>query len=205
VYVTDVLVMLLKVPQAAPAHPVPERVQLTPWFCESFCIDAVKFALAETCTEVDVGLTETVMDRRTAKLTPLLAVPPTVTTTFPVVAPVGTAATMLVALQLVAVAAVPLNVTVLVPWVAPKFAPVIVTLVPTSPDVGLKLVMLGAGAAVTVTLADAVFVVSAFDTADTSKVAGDGTAAGAVYSPFTVTVPNVGVPPVTPFTCQLTP
>ena len=46
---------------------------------------------------------------RTVKLTPLLATPPTVTTTFPVVAPAGTGATMLVALQLVGVAAVPLN------------------------------------------------------------------------------------------------
>ena len=51
----------------------------------------------------------------TVKLTPLLATPPTVTTTFPVVAPVGTGATMLVALQLVGVAATPLNFTVLVP------------------------------------------------------------------------------------------
>ena len=49
------------------------------------------------------------------KVTPLLAVPPTVTTTFPVVAPVGTGTAMLVALQLVGVAEVPLNVTVLVP------------------------------------------------------------------------------------------
>ena len=48
---------------------------------------------------------------------------------------------MLVALQLVGVAAVPLNVTVLVPAVAPKFAPVIVTAVPTGPDVGVSVVM----------------------------------------------------------------
>ena len=45
----------------------------------------------------------------TVKLTPLLANPPTVTTTFPLVAPAGTGATMLVALQFVGVAAVPLN------------------------------------------------------------------------------------------------
>jgi hypothetical protein len=51
----------------------------------------------------------------TVKLFPLLAVPETVTTTFPVVAPVGTAATILVALQLAAVAEVPLNFTVLLP------------------------------------------------------------------------------------------
>src|SRR5579864_4924046 len=80
----------------------------------------------------------------TVKLTPLLATPPTVTTTFPVVAPLGTGATMLVALQLVAVAVVPLNVTVLVPWVAPKFVPVIVTEVPTAPELGETLLMLGA-------------------------------------------------------------
>src|SRR5256885_316880 len=81
----------------------------------------------------------------TVKLTPLLATPPTVTTTLPVVAPVGTGATMLVALQLVGVAATPLNLIVLVPCVAPKLAPAIVTDVPTTPDVGFKLVRLGAG------------------------------------------------------------
>ncbi|HET8925060.1 MAG TPA: hypothetical protein VFN26_18915 [Candidatus Acidoferrum sp.] len=77
------------------------------------------------------------------KSTPLLATPPTVTTTLPVVAPVGTATAMLVALQAVGVAATPLNLTVLVPWEAPKFDPVIVTDAPTRPDVGFKLVMLG--------------------------------------------------------------
>jgi hypothetical protein len=79
----------------------------------------------------------------TVKLTPLLATPDTVTTTFPVVAPLGTVAAMLVALQLVAVAVVPLNFTVLLPWVEPKFVPAIVTEAPTAPDVGDKLVMLG--------------------------------------------------------------
>ena len=79
------------------------------------------------------------------KLAPLLATPPTVTTTFPVVAPLGTGAMMLVALQLVGVAAVPLNFTVLVPCVAPKLTPLIVTDVPRTPDVGLRLVMLGGG------------------------------------------------------------
>ncbi len=59
----------------------------------------------------------------------------TVTTTFPVAAPVGTVATMLVALQLVTVAGVPLNVTVLVDCVAPKFVPVMVMEAPTAPDV----------------------------------------------------------------------
>jgi hypothetical protein len=78
------------------------------------------------------------------KFTPLLATPPTVTTTFPVVAPVGTATTMVVAFQVLAVpAGVPLNVTVLVPCGLPKFVPVMVTAVFTCPDVGFRLVMLG--------------------------------------------------------------
>jgi hypothetical protein len=53
---------------------------------------------------------------------------------------------MLVALQLVTVAATPLNVTVLVPCVAPKVVPVIITDAPTNPDVGLRLVMIGVDA-----------------------------------------------------------
>jgi hypothetical protein len=51
----------------------------------------------------------------TTKLTPLLATPDTVTTTFPLVAPLGTVVAMEVVLQLVVVAVVPLNFTVLVP------------------------------------------------------------------------------------------
>jgi len=82
----------------------------------------------------------------TVKLTPALANPPTVTTTFPVVAPAGTVTATLVALQLVAAAVVPLNLTVLVPWVAPKFEPVIVTEAPTNPEVGFKFVMAGVAA-----------------------------------------------------------
>jgi hypothetical protein len=81
----------------------------------------------------------------TVKPTPLLVTPPTVTTTLPVVAPAGAGTTMLEALQLVGVAPVPLNFTVLVPCVAPKFAPLIVTEVPTNPEAGFRLVMLGAG------------------------------------------------------------
>jgi hypothetical protein len=50
---------------------------------------------------------------------------------------------MLVALQLVGVAAAPLNVTVLVPWVAPKVVPAIVTDAPTAPLLGDTLVMFG--------------------------------------------------------------
>jgi hypothetical protein len=51
----------------------------------------------------------------TVKVTPLLGDPPTVITTGPDVAPAGTGATTLVALQPEGIATVPLNVTVLVP------------------------------------------------------------------------------------------
>src|SRR5438552_9093242 len=117
---------------------------------------APKFApviVTDAPTNPDVGFRPVTLGPGlvTVKLTPLLATPPTVTTTFPVVAPLGTGTTILVALQLVGVAAIPLNVTVLVPCLAPKLAPVIVTDVPTNPDVGFRPVMLGAGVA-TVTL-----------------------------------------------------
>lgn len=68
---------------------------------------------------------------RTVKLTPLLGDPVTVTITFPVVAPAGTGTVTEVALQFVGVAGVPLNVTVLVPCVAPKLSPRMVMGVPT--------------------------------------------------------------------------
>jgi hypothetical protein len=82
------------------------------------------------------------------KFAPLLATPLTVTTTFPVVAPVGTGTAIEVALQIVGEALVPLKVTVLVPCVVPKFVPVMVTDVPTAPEVGLRFVMLGVGSTV---------------------------------------------------------
>ena len=82
----------------------------------------------------------------------MLAKPATLTTTFPVVAPVGTVATIDVALQLpMVVTVVPLNFTVLVPWVEPKFVPVIVTEAPIAPDVGDRLVILGAATTVKLT------------------------------------------------------
>ena len=109
--------------------------------------DAPKFdpaMVTEAPTGPEAGLRlEMLGGTKTAKGTPLLARPPTLTITFPVAAPLGTGTTMLVALQLVGAAAVPLKVTELVPCEAPKFVPVIVTEVPTGPDVGLRLVILG--------------------------------------------------------------
>src|SRR6202035_4564797 len=98
-----------------------------------------------TAPDVGVRLVMLGADAVTVKLMPLLARPPTVTRAEPVVAPVGTGTLMLVVLQLVGVAAVPLNLTVLVPCVVPKFAPEIVTALPTAPDVGFRLVRPGAG------------------------------------------------------------
>jgi len=103
----------------------------------------------EVPTGPDIGLRlEMLGGTKTVKGAPLLARPPTVTMTLPDVAPFGTGTTMLVALQLVGAAAAPLKVTVLVPCEAPKFAPLIVTEVPTGPEVGERLVMLGETATV---------------------------------------------------------
>ena len=79
------------------------------------------------------------------KRTPLLTWVLMVTTTFPVVAPGGTGVTILVSLQLEGAATAPLKATLLVPWDAPKLVPVIVTNVPTAPEFGDRLVMLGGG------------------------------------------------------------
>ena len=71
--------------------------------------------------------------------TPLLACPPAVTTTLPLVAPLGTVTAMELTFQLLTAAAVPLKVTV--PCVEPKVVPVIVTGVPTGPKLVDKLLM----------------------------------------------------------------
>jgi hypothetical protein len=86
----------------------------------------------------------------TVKATPVLWTPLTVTTTLPVEAPLGTLTVMLLAPQhpLQGVATVPLKLTVLFPWVAPKFPPEIVTDAPTPPDAGDSPLMLGVGTTV---------------------------------------------------------
>lgn len=100
--------------------------------------------VTEVPTGPEVG-DRLVMLGETVKLTPLLVPPKTVTETFPVVAPLGTSTTMLVELQLVGVAAVPLKLIVLFPCVDPKLEPLIATEVPVGPDVGERLLILGAG------------------------------------------------------------
>jgi hypothetical protein len=110
--------------------------------------------------------------------TPLLGCPPVTTVTLPVVVPLGTGTTMLVALQLVGVAVVPLKNTLLVPCVAPKFIPVIVTDVPTEPEVGERPVIVASGVMVIVDVA--IFDGSATEVAVTVTVGGFGTDDGAL-------------------------
>jgi hypothetical protein len=77
----------------------------------------------------------------TVKLVGLVTVPPGVVTLMgPVVAPAGTVVTICVAVFVVIDAVVPLNVTEVAPA---KFVPVMVTGVPTRPDVGVNDVMVG--------------------------------------------------------------
>src|SRR6202007_2827523 len=77
----------------------------------------------------------------TVKLPALVAVPPGVVTLIgPLVAPDGTVAVIVVAELTVKLALVPLNRTAVAPV---KLVPLMVTLVPTGPLVGVKLEMVG--------------------------------------------------------------
>ena len=66
-----------------------------------------------------------------------------VTEIVPVVAPAGTVVVMLVAVEAVTVATVPLNLTILLACVVLKLVPVMVTVAPTCPLVGLKELIVG--------------------------------------------------------------
>src|SRR5713226_3516958 len=186
---------MLAAPQLVGVAAVPLKVTvLDPWVAPK----VVPLIVTESPTAPEVG------DRlfifgQTVKVTPLLADPPTVTTTAPVVAPAGTGATMLVALQLVGVAAVPLNVTVLVPWVAPNVVPLIVTESPTTPEVGDRLLIFGPTVKITPLLADPPTVTT---TAPVVAPAGTGTAmlaapqlVGVAAVPLKVTVLDPCVAP----------
>jgi hypothetical protein len=106
-------------------------ILLVPWVGPK----PVPVIVTDVPTTPDVG-ERPVMFGATAKFTPLLATPPTVTTTLPAAAPVGTGTMIDLAPQLVGAAAVPSKVTVLVPWLAPKLVPVMVIVAPTAPFVG---------------------------------------------------------------------
>jgi len=115
--------------------------------CELPKFDPVTVTVAPTAPDV-IDKLVILGAGTTVKLDPLLSTPLACTTTLPVLAPLGTVVVILVAVQVPAVAVVPLNFTVPVPWLDPKFDPVIVTVAPTAPVVTDKLVILGAGTTV---------------------------------------------------------
>jgi hypothetical protein len=88
----------------------------------------------------DVGVRDSMtgLELPTVKSIELLEMPSLTTTTGPVVAPDGTAATILVEVQDIADAGAPLNVTVVEPCVFPKFTPETVTACPAGPVAGLS-------------------------------------------------------------------
>lgn len=118
---------------------------LAPWVDPKF----VPVRVTEVPTAPELGDAVVMLGAATTvNAFPALDDPLTVTTTLPLVVPVGTTATIDVALQVeIVVAAVPLNFTVLDPRVVPKPVPVIVMEAPTAPEVGDRLVMLGAAVA----------------------------------------------------------
>jgi hypothetical protein len=169
--------------------------------------DAPKFEpemVTEVPTVPDVGDRLLMLGgvAETVKATLLLAAPPTVTTTLPVEAPVGTGTTMLVADQLVGVAAVLLNVTVLAPWEVPKPVPEMVTEVPTGPEGGDKLVMFGVTVnaapllAMLTTVTTTLPVVAPLGTGTTMDVALQLVGVAVVPLNFTVLLPCVAPKPL---------
>ncbi len=81
----------------------------------------------------------------TVKFVALVAVAeePTTTVILPVVAPTGTLVVIFVVVLVVTTAVVPLNFTTLFAGVVLKFVPFTVTVAPTGPEVGVKLVIVG--------------------------------------------------------------
>src|SRR5207247_1462116 len=121
----------------------------------------------------------------TVKLLLLVAVPPgVVTLSGPLVAPLGTVAAIEVEEFTVKPALVPLKVTAVAPV---KFVPLIVTLVPTAPLVGVKLVIVGGLS--TVKLPVLVAVPPGVVTAIAPVVAVAGTFAVIAVAEFTVKLP----------------
>jgi hypothetical protein len=108
----------------------PKETVLVPWVAPKF----VPLMVTVVDSGPEVG--DSVMFATWVKDTPLLAWPRAVTTTLPVAGLPEIAPVMLVSLQLVGVIPKLFHCTVLVPWVAPKLLPLIVTAVPTGPALG---------------------------------------------------------------------
>jgi hypothetical protein len=124
---------------------VPLNVRLAFWPGERFPLvgTCVTGPVAPTAGTVSVPVKSEAL--LTQKVSPLLAIPLTVTTTCPVVAPLGTGTVIEPPAHFVGVAVIPLNVTVLVFCLAAKLFPLIVTGVPTVPWSGVRVLITGAG------------------------------------------------------------
>jgi hypothetical protein len=126
-------------------------VAVAPLNFTSFCDEVVEKLVPVMVTTVpavpEVGVNETMEGARfTVKSVVLVAVCPfTITLILPVDAPVGTVVVSEVAVAAVTVALIAPNFTWLLARVALKLFPLMVTVAPISPLVGVKLEMLGAG------------------------------------------------------------
>jgi hypothetical protein len=137
-----------------------------------------------------VGVNEVIVGAPAAVVTlkpwELQSLPPgVVTQIFPVVAPLGTVAVIFVEDFTVNVAETPWNVTLVAPV---KFVPVIVTVVPTGPEVGEKEVIVGGAAAVTVKFWELAAVPSGVVTLIGPVVAPEGTVVVMLVFEFAVNV-----------------
>jgi hypothetical protein len=147
----------------------------------------VPLIVTEVPTGPLVGLNpEIVGPPVTVNVAELVSVPPgVVTLIFPVVAPEGTFAVILLAELTVNVALVPLNFTKVAPV---KFVPLIVTEVPTGPLFGLNPVIFGAGEEVTVNVPALVSLPPGAVTLIFPVVAPEGTVAVILLAELTVNV-----------------
>jgi hypothetical protein len=147
----------------------------------------------------------------TVKFAALVAVPPgVVTVILPVVAPDGTVAVILVEEFTAKDAETLLNLTEVVVKPDPvKFVPLIVTDVPTGPEVGENELMVGLGGVVTSKILELVAVPPGVVTRIFPSVAPDGTVAVILVEEFTVneaeTLLNVTAEVVKPLPLKLVP
>jgi hypothetical protein len=153
--------------------------------------------------EPDVG-ERFVMFGTTVKATLLLTTPFTVIVTLPVDAVAGTGTVMDPLAQVVGVAVAPLNVTVFPAAVDPNPEPLMVTVVPVTPEVGDKPVIVGTTVNFTPLLCPPLTVTITFPV-----VAADGTVVvmavpvqvvGVARTPLNVNTPVAAVPKPVPLT-----
>jgi len=185
------VVMLVGVEAVTVASVPLNRTSLSPGVALKF----VPLIITDAVTAPPVGLKlEMVGVGITIKLDALVTVMPvplTATETDPVVAPVGTVVVILVAVEAVTFARVPLNRTILLAGVVLKFVPVIITEAVTEPLAGEKPVIVGAGSTVKLEALVAVTPVPLTSTESVPVVAPTGTIAVILVAEEAVTVANV--------------